>query len=228
MPPEQEQSTNLPPKQPAVSSEPVIGGVKKTRSRGLLLLLLVIVLIAASLFGGYYYEHNKATSIENSDTAEINDLNSKLITLQKENKTLSTSSKSNSGTTTSLTQASVTAFVNDFYNKYITAAKSTNSTQRSQLAQLVQQNGTAALVNYYTPPSGYSYPADPILCAQNIPTSMAISGVSVNTDNATGVATESFGASQPVKVNFSVINSSGNLKIDTITCSPALIPQKGA
>jgi hypothetical protein len=50
--------------------------------------------------------------------------------------------------------------------------------------------------------------------------------MSATTTTAQAVITEKFGA-QTVKIDAIVVGAAGNLKIDSITCNPALTAQKG-
>ncbi len=92
-------------------------------------------------------------------------------------------------------------------------------------SSVVKKYGTANLDSYYTPAAGYAYQVDPILCAQNTPTGVQVSGVTTTANKASGTVTEE-GFAQPYTTRFMVVDQSGTLKIDTITCNPPVIPAK--
>jgi len=171
----------------------------------LIIIVVIIGVIAVVVFLIYKDHHNSsmAKGISKSVT-----LNSKSTTSPNQ--------------TTNLNVATVTSKVNSFYNSYIGCINSGNLNQACTLS-VVKAEGTANLVAYNIPPSGYSYPVDPIICAQASPNSVAVSDVVTTKDNAVGTVTEKYDTG-PITLKFSVVNNSGNLKIDTITCNPILKP----
>ncbi len=121
-----------------------------------------------------------------------------------------------------MSASSVAQFVTTFYNQYL-ACQGTNAVTCS--SSVVNKYGTPKLDSYYTPAAGYEYDSDPILCAQDSPTGVQVSGVTTTPNTASGtVNEEGFGSANTT--TFVVVNQSGTLKIDTITCNPPLMPDK--
>jgi hypothetical protein len=130
-------------------------------------------------------------------------------------------------TTTQIAPISATAvssFVTSFYNRYIECTN-TGDLNQTCTTDLVSQYGTSNLTAYVKPVNGDTYAADPILCAQNVPSSVSVSGVTTTSLSASGIVMESF--TKPAAIKFSVVNDSGSLKIDTVTCSPPLVATQG-
>lgn len=179
-------------------------------------LIVVAALIVAGGAGAYVYHRDHKAKME-TDTGSV-------ITDHSSTTSNSTNTGSTNSTQAKLSVSDVSQFLTDFYNQYIAIASGKNtSTTR---AQLVQQDGTSNLVAYYTPKTGYSYPADPILCAQAVPNSISVTNVTPDTDSATGTVVESFGSST-AQVSFTVVKQAGALKIDNIACNPALVASPG-
>jgi hypothetical protein len=123
-----------------------------------------------------------------------------------------------------MTASSVTQLVTTFYDQYL-ACYGPNSAGSGCASNVVKEYGTANLGSYYTPPAGYAYQADPIVCAQNKPTGVRVSGVTTTANRASGtVSEEGFGA--PNTTSFVVVDQSGTQKIDTISCDPPVTPAK--
>lgn len=169
--------------------------------------LITVLIIVVIGFGGFYVwhtEHKPKTTASNVATT-------------------SSTTPAEKTTTTPLSTTTTTQLLNNFYTQYIAASNSTSTSQTSLIKHVVQQYGTSSLVSYAYPSTG-SYSENPIVCAQDTPTSFSVSGVTSTSISAAGTITEVFG-SDTVKVNSTVVSQSGNLKIDTITCNPALTPQ---
>ncbi len=125
---------------------------------------------------------------------------------------------------TAITASATTNLVTTFYNQYMACFNSGNA-NGDCTSNLVKQYGTANLYTYYKPSNG-SYPADPIMCAQDNPPSFTVSDVTTARNSAAGEVTENF--STPSIIKFTVINQSGVLKIDSITCNPPLVASQGS
>lgn len=111
----------------------------------------------------------------------------------------------------------VTQLVTDFYTKY----KTCNGDYTCE-TNLVKQYGTTNLYAYFKPATG-TYTADPIMCAQMLPDSIgAVSGVTTTSTSASGTITTNYTGASGGKIKFTVTKTTGNLNIDTITCSPPL------
>jgi hypothetical protein len=115
--------------------------------------------------------------------------------------------------------SSVTQFVTAFYNQY--AACHGGKGGPTCTSSVVNEYGTANLDSYYTPAAGYSYNADPITCSQNLPSGVEVSDVTLTPNQASGTVTEDFTPS--ITTMFVVVDQSGTLKIDTITCNPPAV-----
>ncbi len=121
-----------------------------------------------------------------------------------------------------MSASSVTQFVTAFYNQY--AACHGGRGGPTCTSSVVNEYGTANLDSYYTPAAGYAYSADPITCAQALPGGVEVSDVTLTPNQASGTVTEDFTPS--ITTMFVVVDQSGTLKIDTITCNPPLVPVK--
>ena len=118
--------------------------------------------------------------------------------------------------------SSVTQLVTTFYNQYRACVGSNNGVPCA--STVVKEYGTKNLESYYTPATGYAYQADPVLCAQNTPTGVQVSGVTTTPNKASGTVTEDFATS--ITTGFVVVDESDILKINTITCNPPLMAVK--
>jgi hypothetical protein len=117
--------------------------------------------------------------------------------------------------------SSVTQLVTTFYNRYLACAGPNTVTCDNSV---VKEYGTGNLDSYFTPAAGYLYQSDPILCAQDTPRAVHVSGVTSAPNQASGTVTEDFTSS--ITTMFVVVEQSGTLKIDTITCTPPVMPIK--
>jgi hypothetical protein len=117
-----------------------------------------------------------------------------------------------------MSASSVTQFVTTFYSDY-SACFRTNDVSTCATG-LVRENGTPNLESHYTPAAGYAYQADPITCAQNYLPAVHVSGVTTTPTRASGTVTEDF--APPITTGFVVVDQSGMLKIDAVTCTPPL------
>jgi len=169
-------------------------------------ILLLVVVIAIAGVGYYVYKAKKNTTTTYNTAANAS--------------TTTKPTVKKSTTPVSISTTDATQLLTTFYQKYSTVKLATAPS--GTLQGIVKQYGTTNLVSYDVPKSGYSYPEDPILCAQNQPTSVSVGSVTSTASAATGTVTEVFG-SDTVKVQATVVNQSGTLKIDTITCSPAAV-----
>jgi Tfp pilus assembly protein PilV len=176
--------------------------------------LLVILIIAVIGFGGYYVWH-----IQHKTKATT-------TTITTTSNTKPTTTTPTAATPAPLSISAVTSLLTTFYNQYISASNSTSTNQATLIKQVVQEYGTSNLVNYAYPSTG-SYSEDPIVCAQDIPSSFSVAGVTSTSTSAAGTITEVFG-SDTVKVNTTVVSQSGSLKVGTVACNPALTPQEGS
>jgi len=165
--------------------------------------LLLVVVIALVGVGYYVYRAKKNTTATYNAAANTST-----------NSTTSTQSAS-------INTTDVTKLLTTFYQKYSTVDSAAPSS--GTLQGLVKQYGTFNLVSYDVPKVGYSYAEDPILCAQDTPTSVSVGNVTSTTTKASGTITEIFG-SDTAKVQATVVNQSGSLKIDSIACNPAAVP----
>jgi hypothetical protein len=129
-------------------------------------------------------------------------------------------------TSSPVSVSATTNFVSTFYTEY-TKCFTTGNLNQTCTKNLVGQDGTKNLYAYYIPPTGYSYPADPITCAQDTPNSISVSKGTVYSGAASGTVAEAYD-SGPSSIQFSVVGQSGNLKIDSITCNPALPASLGS
>jgi cell division protein FtsL len=171
--------------------------------------ILAIAVIVAIAVAGYLVDkdHHNSASTQTK-------LSSKNMTINKKNST--------SSSKPSVVEASsVTKFMTDFYSKYTECFNNGNPNQTCTM-NLVSQYGTTSLMSYYMPSTG-TYASDPIDCAQATPTSFVVSGITVNSDVASGNVIEKFGTDTKA-VKFAVINQSGSIKLNTITCAPPLTP----
>jgi cytoskeletal protein RodZ len=164
--------------------------------------LVLVILILIGVVGWMVYKnHHKSTS----------------STTSSHSTTSSSNTSTSSSTQTTVSAADVTQLATDFYNQYKACTDTTCKTN------LVKQDGTANLLSYYQPSNG-SYAEDPILCAQDVPNSVSVSGVSAAATSGSGSVTENFD-SGPTTVKFTAVQqSSGDLKVDTVTCNPPLTP----
>jgi hypothetical protein len=174
-----------------------------------LLIVLIIVVIGAVGYMVYHNDH-KTKTVSVSTTAS--------------NKPATTTKTTTTPAAAAISASAVTSFVTTFYNQYAACFNSGNLNQTCT-TNLVNQDGTSNLYSYYKPSTG-SYPADPIMCAQDNPPSVTVSGVTTTSSSASGVVTENF--TTPNTVKFTAVSQSGNLKIDTVTCNPPLIAQEGS
>src|ERR1035437_3697826 len=134
---------------------------------------------------------------------------------------LSTPSRAVPSTTTTppvMSASSVTQFVTTFYSDYFACWRTNDASTCA--TGLVRENGTPNLESHYTPAAGYAYQADPITCAQNYPPAVHVSGVTTTPTRASGTVTEDF--ARPITTGFVVVDQSGMLKIDAVTCTPPL------
>src|ERR1035437_3923693 len=134
---------------------------------------------------------------------------------------LSTPSRAVPSTTTTppvMSASSVTQFVTTFYSDYFACLRTNDASTCA--TGLVRENGTPNLESHYTPAPGYAYQADPITCAQNYPPAVHVSGVTTTPTRASGTVTEDF--ARPITTGFVVVDQSGMLKIDAVTCTPPM------
>ena len=168
-----------------------------------LVMIIVIICLIGAVAYFVYKNHHQPT---------------KVVTITK---TVTTTSKTTTSKTP-ISSSSVSTLLTNFYNQYIAIAGN-----RTQESQLVKQYGTSNLQTYFTPKTGYSYPADPILCAQATPSGISVTDIETTSDTATASVVEGFTPSSSIKVSL-VPNSSGNLMIDSITCNPPLVASPGS
>lgn len=174
--------------------------------------LVIILILAIALVGalGYIFWQNIVVKKPSDSTAQT------------------THSTATSSTTpkTSLTSDSVKTTVSAFYAKYLTAFKHTNDPNypgedpdSAGMKAAVAQYGTANFVSFY---DNFKYTYDPVLCAQNYPTTGPdVTNVDIVSNKAKVTVTQDFsspGATPNPKtltVNVSDVNGP---KIDSITC----------
>jgi Tfp pilus assembly protein PilV len=125
-----------------------------------LLIVLIIVVIGAVGYMVYHNDH-KTKTVSVSTTAS--------------NKPATTTKTTTTPAAAAISASAVTSFVTTFYNQYAACFNSGNLNQTCT-TNLVNQDGTSNLYSYYKPSTG-SYPADPIMCAQDNPPSVTVSGV---------------------------------------------------
>jgi hypothetical protein len=187
----------------------------KTYKRSLNLLVLIILFLILCVVGVYLWQHHK-----------VNQLNDKVSNYQaaliKDSKTSLLNLELGQVSNSSLSIASADQTLNNFYTKYIASANSTSTSQPASVKKVINDYGTANLLKYAYPSVG-AYGANPILCAQDIPTSFSVSSISVSPNVATGTITEGFG-SDSAKIVATVIKQADQLKVNSVTCSPALTP----
>jgi Tfp pilus assembly protein PilV len=179
-------------------------------------LLIVLILVVIGAVGYMVYHNDHKTKTLNASTSASTQ--STKSTVSNSNKPVATTSPA------AISASAVTSFVTTFYNQYAACFNSGNLNQTCT-TNLVNQDGTSNLYSYYKPSTG-SYPADPIMCAQDNPPSVTVSGVTTTSTSASGVVTENF--TTPNTVKFTVVSQSGNLKLDTVTCSPPLVASQGS
>ena len=199
--------------------------IKHSHAHKLILIYVAFIVVAAIAGGIYTWQHNKVIA----DNKQIASLTTQVTGLQKQvstlQKTASLSLKTPTNTSTTLSPISSTAvstLLTNFYNQYISVAG-----KQSLESQLVQQNGTSNLQAYFTPKAGYSYPEDPILCAQDIPSGITVSNIVTTNKTATATVVEGFKPPGNIKVSL-VSDSTGSLKIDSITCTPPDVASQGS
>jgi Tfp pilus assembly major pilin PilA len=181
-------------------------------------LIVVAVVVVLGGVGGYIYHHDhEAKSTDNTTVAKNTSSASSTQTRS--------SSNSEQTSTPAISVSAATQLLNNFYNQYLGFEKA-DPPQTTETSQLVSQDGTAALVGYYTPKTGYSYYENPIVCAQGLPSSISVTNVSSTSTAATATIVETFGKSSS-DISAKVVSQSGNLKIDSITCNPPLVAQQG-
>ena len=161
-----------------------------------LMLILVIVVLIVVVGWLVYKDHHKTTT------------------------STSTTTSTTSSTQSKISESSVTQLVKTFYNKYSDCFSNGNLNQTCT-TNLVNQYGTSNLYSYYKPTSG-SYAEDPIMCSQDSPSNISVSTLTATSSSATGTVVENFGTSSS-NVKFSVIKQGGNLKLDSVTCSPPAV-----
>ncbi|HEY1835386.1 MAG TPA: hypothetical protein VGG13_01030 [Candidatus Saccharimonadales bacterium] len=157
------------------------------------LLVLIIIILIGAVGWLVYKDHHKTTPPAKAST--------------------SANTNTPPAQPAKVSTSAATQLLTNFYTKY----KACNADQTCT-ANLVKQYGTANLLSYYKPATG-SYAEDPMLCAQTLPDSISVSGVTTTSTSAAGTVTESF-ASNSVAIKFTAAKQSGSLKIDTVTCDP--------
>lgn len=164
--------------------------------------LLVLILLAIIGFTGYYVWHTqKNTNSTYNNSAKLN------------SPANSTSSKTS--TSNKIDTAAAEKLVNDFYTQYYQANGGSNvdsAPNPDQMKSLVQQYGTANLVNTYNSAKQF----DPIACGQQVDPVTAVSSQPGDAKVIVSVQ-ESFQDSTPLNFTVDVVNSSG-LKIDAVNC----------
>jgi outer membrane murein-binding lipoprotein Lpp len=172
--------------------------------------LLSLLFLVAAVIAVYFWQNTKVNKLKQ----QVSVLNLQVSKLEKEDTT---------STKNPLTAASVSNLIGGFYKQYFMEEDShTGSSQSNDIYKLISQYGTSNLLSYVNPTSG-GYAANPITCSQDFPylDSVNVSNIDLGMDSAMATVTEYFSNSND-DINATVVNQSGVLKIDKITCNPPL------
>ncbi len=191
--------------------------VTKKSKQKLALVVAVVVLIAGAAYSVYFWQHKKVNSLNSNVTSlkkQVTNLNNQVSTLQAASKTspVSQSPSSSTDTVATVKLSDAVKLVNGLYTDYIKNVGTLAATDT-----VLQKYGTSNIVFYS---KYYQHGFDPIICAQDSPTSVKVTG---NT-SANGVATvsvqEVFGSGN-LNISVNVVNQ-GGLKVDSLTCPGSL------
>lgn len=200
------------------SSQPSV--VKVKHAHKFIYAYIMLIIVAAAVGGVYAWQHNKVTAANkqvSALTAQVTNLNKEVATLQVAAKKTSSASTT---TQAAISSSAVNSLLTNFYNQYIACITAGNLNQTCTNS-LIAKYGTAELESYYKPSTG-SYAADPIVCAQEAPTSVSVSGIVTSSNTASSTVVEDF--KPPVNVSVKLVtDSTGNLLINSVTCSPPLV-----
>ncbi len=158
--------------------------------------LLVFVIVGLAGFVGWYvYNQHKNNSATVPTTTSTSTITSTPPVIPSAN----------------IAKLDVEQLLTTFYTKY--TAVDSSAAPTADKPAVTKQYGTSKLVTAQAKSTGQ----DNIVCAQNIPTSFSVSGITTTTTSASAEVTEVFGSGN-VKIKVGLVKESGKLWIDSVTC----------
>jgi predicted aspartyl protease len=116
--------------------------------------------------------------------------------------------------------SSPTEIVNSFYNSYLTCVNKHFQSQSTKSAKEdCPFNSYSALSPDLIAKLNVPGFADPVLCAQNTPTSISVDTATINDNTATTTVHELFTGSGDNPIEIALSNQNSNWLITTITCA---------